>query len=1303
MSLTARLLPLLLILSLAAPAPADAPKAPPDPFKHLEFRSIGPAAGGRVARVSGVAGDPLTYDAATAAGGVWMSADGGTTWKPVFDDQPISSMGAVAVAPSDPNILYAGSGEANIRGNVEPGNGLYKSTDAGKTWKHVWKQEGQIGRVVVHPRNANVAFAAVLGHAFGPNAERGVYRTTDGGRTWAQVLKKDADTGAIDVVLDPSNPSVVFAALWQTRRRPWELTSGGPGSGLYVSRDSGDTWTKLGPRAEGEAEPAKAGDKEPPGKGLPPGIWGRVGLAVAPSDGRRIYALIEAEKGGLYRSDDGGDSWDLATDHHAVRQRPWYFSTVTVDPKNPDVVYCPTVRLLKSIDGGKTFSPVKKTHHGDHHDLWIDPRDPRRMIAANDGGVDVSLNGGETWYAPPLPIAQFYHVATDTRVPYHVMGAMQDIGTGSGPSNSLSAGGIAPCDWQSVGGGEAGFVVPDPADPDVVWAGEYGGYVSRYDRRTRQARNVSVYPFNPSGHGAEDLRYRFQWTAPIMISPHGGHPVYHAANVLFRTTDGGKSWQPVSPDLTRNDKSKQKWSGGPITGDNTGVEVYGTIFALAESPKEQGVLWAGTDDGRLHVTRDGGKTWEDVGKNVKGLPEWGTVDCVEASPFDAGTAYVVVDNHRMDDMRPYLFKTADFGKTWTSLAAALPQDVFLRAVREDPKRRGLLYLGTERGLMFSTNDGAAWQPLKMNLPTVAVTDIVVKNDDLVLSTNGRSLWIFDDLTPVRAYSDDVAKKDVYLFPDVRALRWRYDSPVYSTERKETAGANPPPGAAFTYYLKDKPKGDVTLDVLDAQGNVIRTLSSKAEPEDFPPGDPDGPEEPEKAPLKAEAGLHRAVWDLRYKAPERIKGAKVDGGNVNEGPMVNPGTYTLRLKVDGKTAEGRAEVRLDPRTEISEGALEAHLKFALEVRETVSRLSDDVNRLRAVRKQLADRDELLKDEAGAAALVKGSKELAEKLDALEAKFHNPKAHVAYDILAQKGGAQLYSQLVMLAAFADDSDGPVTQGMREMLAEGAKVLAGYEAELDALFKGELAKLNDEAKKLDMPAVHVPARKGAKPAAGASLPQPQRGILAEIDLPAPYGVKPEPPPEFAAKALEAYAADDKATPFRAAVGRARAALTEQIKGLSVRQEFRARPREEDLKIEVRRKQKEVAKVIGELDDVLDDLKKVGPAREGESRRWRADYDYIFARVELESAWLQEYEAALGELLRGVMPPLVTQEHNGWRLAPLDVVRLDPAARKQADGAVKRFRRVVEDYPQTPWAWFASRDAAAPQGLTWKAANLE
>ncbi|HET8623185.1 MAG TPA: glycosyl hydrolase, partial [Gemmatimonadales bacterium] len=714
----------------------------PAPFQALEFRSIGPAAGGRITRVAGIAGDPTTYYAATASGGVWKSVDAGITWKPIFDEQPTATAGSIAVAPSNPNIVYVGSGEANIRGNVQPGNGIYRSLDAGKTWTHVWKQEGQIGTMVVHPRNPNVAFAAVLGHAFGPNRERGVLRTTDGGRTWRFVLQRDSLTGASDVALDPSNPNIVFAGFWQARRRPWELTSGGPGSSLWISRDGGDTWKRAG--------------KD---EGLPGGIWGKVGVGVAPSDGRRVYALIEADSGGLFRSDDGGEKWRLISRHRALRQRPWYYTTLTIDPTNPDVVWFPQVPLLKSIDGGRTIVNVKGPHHGDHHDIWIDPANSRRIIDGNDGGVDISVDGGETWYAPSLPISQFYHVNVDDQVPYRVSGAMQDLGTASGPSNSLSRDGIRLADWVGVGGGEAGHTAHDPGDPNIVYAGEYGGYISRYDHRLREARNVSIYPENPSGHGGEDLKYRFQWTSPILTSQHTPGTVYHAGNVLFRTTDGGQTWTPVSPDLTRNDKSKQKWSGGPITGDNTGVEIYGTIFAIAESPKDQGLLWAGTDDGLVHVSRDAGKSWTNVTKNVPGLPEWGTVSMIEASPFDAGTAYLVVDAHRLDDMRPYLWKTTDYGRSWKRLGASLPQDVYLHVIREDPARRGLLYAGTERGVSYSTDDGATWQALRLGLPTVAVHDLRVKNNDLVVGTHGRSIWIFDDLTPIREMSASIRGRD----------------------------------------------------------------------------------------------------------------------------------------------------------------------------------------------------------------------------------------------------------------------------------------------------------------------------------------------------------------------------------------------------------------------------------------------------------------------------------------------------------------------------------------------------------------
>ncbi|HEV3204729.1 MAG TPA: hypothetical protein VGY77_10105, partial [Gemmataceae bacterium] len=999
------------------------PKGGPEEFKYLKYRLVGPAAGGRVARSTGVPGDPLTYYAATAAGGIWKTTDGGIHWKPIFDDQPISSIGAIAVAPSDPNVIYVGSGEANIRGNVAAGNGIYKSTDAGKTWTHVWKQEGQIGKMIVHPTNPNSAFAAVLGHAFGPNPERGIFHTNDGGKNWHKVLYKDPDTGASDICFDPSNPHIIFAGLWQTRRRPWELISGGPGSGLYISRDGGASWKPL------------------TGKGLPDGIWGRIGVAVAPADGRRIYALIEADKGGLFRSDDGGDHWTLVNSARYLRQRPWYFSTITIDPANPDVVWCPSVRLLKSIDGGHSFKQVKGPHHVDHHDLWIDPKNPKRMIDSNDGGVDISNNGGETWFAPLLPIAQFYHVAADNQVPYHVSGTMQDLGTAAGPSNSLCTIGIPVSDWYMVGGGETGFTAPDPANPSVVYAGEYGGYISRYDHRTRQARNISIYPTNPSGHGAEDLRYRFQWTAPILISPHDSRVVYHGANFLFQTSDGGLTWKALGSDLTRNDRSKQKWSGGPITGDNTGVEYYGTIFAIAESPKQKGLLWTGSDDGLVYISRDGGLNWENVTKYIP-MPEWGTVCCIEASRFDPGAAFVVVDAHRLDDMRPYLFKTMDYGKTWNQLTAKMAPDVYLHAVREDPNRPGMLYVGTERGVIFSRDDGATWQELKLNLPAVAVHDLVVKDNDLVVGTTGRSIWIFDDLTALRDMGPRVVEQDVYLFPVQPAVRWRYHSPIEAPKQQQ-AGANPPRGAVIQYFLKKKPKGLLTLEIIDGQGAPVRKFSSVPEPEDFPADDPDEREDrPKKTVLTTHSGVNRITWDLCYTGAIHIPKAKTDGGDPKVGPLVNPGMYTLKLTVDGKTHTANVEVKPIPpgggRLALAPADLEQQRRFALTLRDDISRLTGLVMKLRAIRSQLAGRNELLKDHPKADSLVQSSRELVAKLDALEAKLHNPKAEVAYDILAQRGGAQLYSKMIFLFEFTKDSDGAVTQGMREEYEEQSKEL-------------------------------------------------------------------------------------------------------------------------------------------------------------------------------------------------------------------------------------------------------------------------
>ena len=1020
-----------------------------DAFKALKYRSIGPAQGGRVSRVAGVPGDPSTYYAATASGGVWKSVDGGLTWKPVFDDQPTSSIGSITVSPSHPNIVYVGSGEANIRGNVSAGNGIYRSVDGGRTWTHVWVQEGQIGTIAVDPSNPDIAFAAVLGRAFGPNPERGVYRTRDGGRTWQRVLAKDADTGASDVALDPSNPNIVFAGLWQARRRPWELVSGGPGSSLHVSRDGGETWKALS------------------GDGLPEGPWGKVGVSVAPSDGRRVYALIEAKDGGLFRSDDGGEHWTRASGDRKVRQRAWYYSTITIDPVNPDRAWFPQVGMVRTIDGGRTLKYVSGFRHGDHHDLWIDPRNPKRMIDGNDGGVELSNDGGETWAPVMLPLGQFYHVSADSRVPFRVAGAMQDLGTAQGPSDSLGTGGILAGDWYDVGGGEAGHVVSKPDEPEIVYAGEYLGYISRYDHRTRQARNVSVYPENGSGHGAEDLKYRFQWTAPIATSPHDPAVVYHGGNVLFRSTDGGQSWKAISGDLTRNDRSKQQWSGGPITGDNTGVEYFCTIFAVAESPVQRGVIWTGSDDGLVHVTRDGGATWTDVTKTMPQMPEWGTVSLIEPSPFDAATAYVVVDAHRLDDSHPYLYRTADFGRSWTRLDAGLPANVYLHAVREDPARRGLLYVGTERGVAFSTDGGTTWSSLQLNLPTVPVHDLVVKGQSLVLGTHGRSIWILDDLVPVRAYRPGAAAAGPALLPAPDAIRWRYAR----TPRQKTAGENPARGASIYYALDGKPKGELKIEILDASGRLVRTLSS------VPPVDEGDDEDDEeeasakkKKALSTDPGIQRAVWDLAWQGATKIPRAKIDAGDPERGPLALPGTYTVRLSVDGRTVTTTVKVLPDPRVPVSAADLEAQLAFANGIRDDITRLSGLVATLRSVRAQVKARRALVGSRQDVATLGTLADRIAARTDELEHRLHNPDAEVTYDILAMRGGAKLYSRLSPLLDWVSDNDGPPTQGMRDVFAIQHAELESLASEVKGLLDGDVTALNEEAKRLSLSFVIV-----------------------------------------------------------------------------------------------------------------------------------------------------------------------------------------------------------------------------------------
>ena len=899
-------------------------------FRGMKYRSIGPFRGGRSLTAAGIPGDPSTYYFGATGGGVWKSTDGANTWSPSFDKAGSPSIGSIAVAASDPNVVYAGTGEACIRGNIGQGDGVWKSVDAGKTWKNVGLKDSRaIGKVIVNPRNPDIVFIAALGHPYGPNPERGVFRTLDGGKTWGKVLFKDENTGAIDVAFDPENANVLFASLWESRRTPWSLSSGGPGSGIYRSNDGGATWKKL--------------DEH----GLPAGPYGRIGLAVG-ANSDRVYALIEAKEGGLYRSDDGGDSWDLVNGSHGLVQRAWYYMHVIADPQDANTVYVADVEFFKSTDGGRNFNKVK-VPHGDNHGLWIDPKNTKRMIASNDGGVTVSLDGGKSWAREDnQPTAQFYHVITDTRTPYYVYGSQQDNSTVAIASRS-DDGAIGSPDWYAVGGGEAGYIAPNPTDPNIVYAGDYQGNITRFDRRTNQVKSIAVWPELTDARGAAVLDHRFQWTAPIVTSPFDPNTIYYGGERIFKTSDGGTHWDAISGDLTRNDKSKQQPSGGPITIDDTGTEYYDTVFSIAPSPVAKGVIWAGTDDGLIQVTRDEGKSWSNV--TPKDLAEWSRISLIEASPHDAGTAYVAIDRHQNDDLAPCIYKTTNYGSTWTRITTGIPDGAFVRAVREDPKKKGLLYAGTERGVFVSFDDGGHWRSLQNNLPLVPVHDLVIKNDDLVLATHGRAFWILDDVSPLRQFADSVAAEEVHLYKPATAYR------VHTGEapaKLSFDGKNPPNGAVIYFYLKQAPKPEtkqeVKIEILDATGNVVRTYSSnKSEPLDEPLDPDDKKREKE---IKPEDGLNRFVWDLRYDEANRVPNYFLwEYNDGAKGPLAVPGNYQVRLTANGKNLTAPFEVKIDPRVTTSQADLEKQFKLEMDVREQLNRLYDAVNQIQDVRDQL----------------------------------------------------------------------------------------------------------------------------------------------------------------------------------------------------------------------------------------------------------------------------------------------------------------------------------------------------------------
>ena len=1009
----------------------------------LRWRLAGPHRGGRVVAVAGHTDHRLRYYFGGCAGGVWQTDDAGITWRNITDGQFTSAaVGALEVAPSDPNVIYAGTGEACIRGNVIAGDGVYRTTDAGRTWRHLGLVDTRhISRVRVHPTDPDTVYVGAFGHAFGPNANRGVFRSRDGGRTWDKVLFRDERTGCADLRIDPANPRRLYAALWQAQRYPYKLESGGPGSGLFRSEDGGDTWTEITRRP-----------------GLPQkSVLGRMGVTVGARPGR-LWALIEAEDGGLYRSEDYGETWRLLSDDPEIRARPFYYTHVFGDPQDADTVYVLALRMLRSTDGGATFTQIP-TPHGDNHDLWIDPRDPSRMVEGNDGGACVSMDGGRTWSSIyNQPTAQFYHVTTDSRFPYRIYGAQQDNTTLCVPSRTDEAG-IAPRETYDVGGAESGWIAVRDDNPDIVFAGSSGGgeggRITRYDHHLRQIRDVSPWPQRTAGRAASEYKYRFQWTAPIVLSPHDPNVLYVCGNRAFKSTDDGVSWELISPDLTRDDPTKQGPSGGPITLDHTGVEVYCTIFAFAESTLRRGLLWAGSDDGLIHVSEDAGRTWSNVTPPASLLPEWALILTVEPSPHDPATCYVAATRYKWDDTAPYLLKTSDYGKTWTRIDAGVPD--FTRVIREDPVKKGLLYLGTESGVLVSRDDGAHWESLQGNLPLVPIHDLVVKGDDLVVGTHGRGFWVLDDVTPLR---QEAPKGPVHLFLPRPTVRFRLGSRyagemnvevpavvmlsraggngylVKKGEHGESpefldAGTNPPAGVIFQYV---RPAGEAKLVIKDSRGELVRTL------ENIPPS--------------------RVVWNLRYDDAEPLDESSPRDLRGNVSPWAPPGRYTAELTAGGVTVAQPFEVRKDPRIPATQADLEEQLALSLRIRDSLSQAHRAVKQIRAARTQVD-------------AAVARSPQAAEQAEALKAALTAVEQEITQVTRGKNTRAwgfqpKVTDELVHLAEVVSSADAAPTKPSYALFDEVRETLAQQLDRLEGVLGREVAAFNAALR--EVPAIKI-----------------------------------------------------------------------------------------------------------------------------------------------------------------------------------------------------------------------------------------
>jgi photosystem II stability/assembly factor-like uncharacterized protein len=1042
-------------------------------LNNLTLRMIGPHRGGRVVAVAGHPHEPGTFYFGACAGGVWRTSDAGNTWHNISDGYlTTSAIGALAISSSDPNVIYAGTGETAIRGNVSHGDGVYKSTDGGRTWRNVGLEATRhIGRIRIHPNNPDIVYVAALGDAWQPNPERGVYRSTDGGETWNLILHKSERAGAIDLTMDPNNPRVLFASIWEAQRYPYKLVSGGPESGIWRSTDGGDTWEDVTRN-----------------KGLPTGTLGKIGVALSPAKPNRVWAIVEAEDGALFRSDDCGDTWSRLSEQEGLRWRAWYYMHIYADPQDENTVWVLNGACWKSIDGGASFFTVP-TPHGDNHDLWIDPNNTDRIIEGNDGGACVSFNGGNSWSSIyNQPTAQFYHVTADNQTPYRVYGSQQDNSALSVPHMSIN-GAITEAEWYVPGGGESGYIAIRPDNPNIVFAGAIGsgegsGRLTRYDHATRAVRNITVWPHDPGfAEGGDTLRYRFQWTFPIELSPHDPDVLYVASNHLHRSTDEGMSWETISPDLTRNDPEKIKSSGGPLTQDNTGAEMYCTIFAFKESTHTPGLFWVGTDDGLLKISHDAGETWEEI--TPQDLPEWALISIIDLSAHDPGTAYVAATRYKQGDRAPYLYKTSDYGKSWTKITDGIPEHEFTRVIREDTAQRGLLFAGTETGIYVSFDDGGSWERLNGNFPVTPVYDLIVKDNHLLVATHGRSFWILDDLTPLREVAKGYVESNQHLFgpldtervrtyqgfgnaptaqfanyrmtnPLVMAYQWHEDDQGIAVEKPLTAGENPPSGILIHYLLPDEPTEEIALTIKDGKGNIVRTFSSE-KPVAVDEKTPKPPHLPKRA------GLNRFVWDMRYPPATAVPG---DAGTRDylDGPVAVPGRYSVTLRAGDSEQTAGFEILKDRRISATKEDLEAQFELLSRIRDLLDETNQTIVKLRDVRDQIEQwRNRIEKQSNASEELTSRASQITDALTEVELVLIQPKSESSLQF-----PESLSAKLAKLAAFVDMDDAKPTRQALEYFEWVSEQINGHLARYRKIVVEDINQLNDGIRQADLPLI-------------------------------------------------------------------------------------------------------------------------------------------------------------------------------------------------------------------------------------------